>query len=86
MNQDQDGSLEKKSDREQNSQPKRIQNEDVKERRELNRMLMMNLAKKRWRECNRDQITIGTNWNQIESNGGHANEKGLVFKRENVFH
>jgi hypothetical protein len=46
---------------------------------------MTNLAEKRSRECNRDQITIGMNWNQIESNGGHANEKGQTIQaRERI--
>ena len=63
MNQDQDGSSEKPSDREQNAQPKTTRNgrsQDVEERRESNRTSMTNLAEKRSRECNRDQITIGT--------------------------
>jgi hypothetical protein len=88
MNQDQDGNLEKKSDRERNAQLKRTQNEqfqDVKERRESNRTSMTNLAEKRSSECNRDQITIGTNRNQIESNGGYANEKGRTIQaRERI--
>ena len=89
MNQDQDGrSLEKPSDREQNAQPKTTRNgrsQDVEERRESNRTSMTNLAEKRSRECNRDQITIGTNRNQIESNGGHANEKGRTTQaRERI--
>jgi hypothetical protein len=42
-------------------------------------MSMTNLAEKRSRECNRDQITIGTNRNQIE------NEKGqTVQTRERI--
>ena len=87
-NQDQDGSSEKPSDREQNAQPKTTRNgrsQDVEERRESNRTSMTNLAEKRSRECNRDQITIGTNRNQIESNGGHANEKGRTTQaRERI--
>jgi hypothetical protein len=88
MNQDQDGSSEKKSDREQNAQPKRTRSErsqDVKERRESNRTSMTNLAEKRLGECNRDQITIGMNRNQIESNEGMQTRRGELFKRENVF-
>jgi hypothetical protein len=89
MNQDQDGSLEKKSNREQKAQPKRTRNkrsqDAVKERRESNRISMTNLTEKRLRECNRDQITIETNRNQIESNRGHANEKGRTIQaRERI--
>jgi hypothetical protein len=42
-------------------------------------------CRKESRECNRDHIKIGTNQNHIESNGGHANEKGQTIQaREHI--